>query len=89
VTVIVPCIIERWTWQKYGKLPAVGKFWMNTNPVLCVPEFQMPSGVQTPPGHEPEVVECGEPFHVHRTVSPAGMLIVGGLKTNPGPIDTS
>jgi hypothetical protein len=49
----------------------------------------MPLGVQTLPEHEPEVVECGEPFHVHRTVSPAGMLIVGGLKTNPGPIDTS
>jgi len=34
VTVIVPCIIERWTWQKYGKVPADGKFWMNTNPAL-------------------------------------------------------
>jgi hypothetical protein len=49
----------------------------------------MPSGAQTPPGQPPDVVECGEAFQVHRTVSPAGMETVGGLKTNPGPIDTS
>ena len=41
-TCTVPCIMARWTWQWYGKSPAVGKFHVTVYPAPWVPEFQIP-----------------------------------------------
>ena len=61
-------------------MPAVGKLRTKTNPAPWVPEFQIPSAVQTSPTQLPEVVECGPACQVQRTESPAGMVIGDGLK---------
>jgi hypothetical protein len=71
LTTTFPVIAERWTEQKYGKVPAVGKV-REKLPLDFVPESQFPSAVQ----HVPDVVEWVPLTHVHMMVSPARIVVV-------------
>jgi len=71
LTTTFPVISARWTVQKYGKLPAVGKV-CEKLPLDFVPESHFPSAVQ----HVPDVVEWVPLTHVHMMVSPARIVVV-------------
>ncbi len=83
-TITIPLIpmppTAPWITQWYGKVPGVENVWENIAPVERMPESHT-SG----PLVASLVLECGEPSHVHVTISPGATVTVFGLKEREGP----